>query len=330
MDKLDILLKVEDLRKYFEVNRNFVEKIFLRRRELIRAVDGVSFDIATGETLGVIGESGSGKTTLGKLILKLLEPDSGKILFKGEDITFLSGEKLRRMRKSFQVIFGETNSLNPYMTVGEAVRHPLIIHGIGTEREQKVKVFKMFERLGLSPPDGFYYKYPNELSGWQKQKVAIARALILKPSFVLVDDPLSMLDVTVKSKLLKLLIELKKDFNLTYLFITRDLPSAKYVCDRISVMYMGRMVEIGRLKDVYLYPAHPYTKALLSSIPIPDPSAKIEGLLSGERVFNYVKVFSGCGFCPRCPFAKDVCFSKEPALVEVASGHYVACHFPLR
>ncbi|MBC7331079.1 MAG: ABC transporter ATP-binding protein, partial [Synergistetes bacterium] len=310
--------------------RGLIGSLFSRGGIFIRAVDDVSFDIASGETLGLIGESGSGKTTVGRLLVRLLEPTEGRIFFDGEDITLLSGKELRERRRKFQIIFQDPMaSLCPHMKIGEAVRHPLVIHGIGTEREQKNKVLKMLERMGLSPPDAFYDKYPHELSGGQRQRVVIARALILRPKFVVADEPLSMLDVSVRAKLLELMIELKRELNLTYLFITHDLSTAKYICDKIAVMYLGKIVEFGRLRDLYLYPAHPYTKALLSAIPVPDVKAKRgEILLSGE-IPNPIDLPSGCRFHPRCPSAKEECLVKEPEMREVSSEHWVACHFPL-
>lgn len=330
MDKMNALLKVENLKKYFELKRGFVNRFFSRKRAFIRAVDGLSFDMTSDGTLGVVGESGSGKTTLGRLILRLIEPTEGKIFFEGEDITSLSGKELRKKRRNLQVIFQDpTLSLNPYMSIGEAVRHPLVIHGIGTEREQRAKAFKALERVGLVPPDSFYSKYPHELSTEQRQRAVIAMALILKPKLVVADEPLSMLDVSVRAKILKLFIELKRDFNLAYLFITRDLSIAKYICDRIAVMYLGKIVELGSLSDIYLYPAHPYTKALLSATPTPDLSFKGERLSLVEEIPNPVDIPLGCRFHPRCPFSKESCLKEEPELQEISSGHWVACHFPL-
>lgn len=328
MDKMNALLRVENLKKYFELEESLIKRVFLRKRAFIRAVDGLSFDVAPSESLGLIGESGSGKTTLGKLVLRLIEPDEGRVFFEGEDITYLSGEELRRRRKSFQIIFqNPIASLNPYMSVGEAIRQPLVIHGIGGEREQRVKVFRVLERVGLVPPDDFYHKYPCELSPEQGLRAVIARALILRPKLIVLDEPLSTLDVPVKARILKLLIELKRDFNLTYLFITRDPSIAKYVCDKIAVMLLGRIVEQGSLRDVYLHPAHPYTKALL--LAISDPGLEGERLPLIEKFPNPLSIPSGCRFHNRCPFSKEDCLKGEPELKEVSPGHWVACHFSL-
>ncbi len=328
---MEALLRVENLKKYFPVKKSFIEELFTREKRFLRAVDGVSFEIACGETLGLVGESGSGKTTVGRLVLRLLDPTEGKIFFDGEDITSLSGEELRRKRKNFQVVFQDPMaSLNPHMKIGEAIRHPLVIHGIGTEKEQKKKVLEMLERMGLVPPESFYEKYPHELSGGQRQRAVIARALILRPKFVVADEAVAMLDVSVRAKLLELMIELKKEFNLTYLFITHDLATAKYICDRIAVMYLGKLVEIGDLKSIYTSPRHPYTKALLSAVPFPDPKVKWDRFLPPGEVPNPINPPSGCRFHPRCPLASQECSEKEPELREIEPGHWVACHNPLK
>lgn len=326
----EALVKVEGLKRYFSLRRSFLEGLFRKESAFIRAVDGVSFEIARGETLGLIGESGSGKTTVGRLILRLIDPTDGRILFDGEDITNLSGEDLRKRRRNFQVIFQDPMaSLNPYMKVGEAIRHPLVIHGIGTESEQRKRVLSLLERMGFVPPESFYDKYPHELSGGQRQRIVIARALILKPKFIVADEPLAMLDVSVRAKLLELMIELKREFNLTYLFITHDLATAKYICNRVAVMYLGKIVEMGSLRDIYISPKHPYTKALLSAVPIADPDARGEKVSLPGEIPSPINLPSGCRFHPRCPFRGDVCAFEEPAMSEVAPGHWVACHFPL-
>ncbi len=329
--RMEALLKVENLKKYFPVKKSFIEELFTREKRFLRAVDGVSFEIARGETLGLVGESGSGKTTVGRLVLRLLDPTEGRIFFDGEDITSLSGEELRRKRRNFQVVFQDPMaSLNPHMKIGEAIRHPLVIHGIGTEKEQKRKVLEMLDRMGLVPPESFYEKYPHELSGGQRQRAVIARALILRPKFVVADEAVAMLDVSVRAKLLELMIELKREFNLTYLFITHDLATAKYICDRIAVMYLGKLVEIGDLKSIYTSPRHPYTKALLSAVPFPDPKVKWDRFLPPGEVPNPIDPPSGCRFHPRCPLASQECSKKEPELREIEPGHWVACHNPLR
>ncbi len=331
MMRMEALLKVENLKKYFPVKKSFIEELFTREKRFLRAVDGVSFEIARGETLGLVGESGSGKTTVGRLVLRLLDPTEGRIFFDGEDITSLSGEELRRKRRNFQVVFQDPMaSLNPHMKIGEAIRHPLVIHGIGTEKEQKRKVLEMLDRMGLVPPESFYEKYPHELSGGQRQRAVIARALILRPKFVVADEAVAMLDVSVRAKLLELMIELKREFNLTYLFITHDLATAKYICDRIAVMYLGKLVEIGDLKSIYTSPRHPYTKALLSAVPFPDPKVKWDRFLPPGEVPNPIDPPSGCRFHPRCPLASQECSKKEPELREIEPGHWVACHNPLR
>ncbi|ACJ75475.1 oligopeptide ABC transporter, ATP-binding protein [Thermosipho africanus TCF52B] len=321
------MIKVENLKKYFPVKRTVGEVLLRVPQRFVKAVDGVSFSISKGETFGLVGESGSGKTTTGRLILRLIEPTSGKIFFEDTDITKLSKEELRKFRKNMQIIFQDPMAaLNPYMKVGDAIKHGLEIHNIGgSNQERKMLVMKMLERVNLSPPEDFYYRYPHELSGGQRQRIVIARALILRPKFVVADEAIAMLDVSVRSQLLKLLIDLKNEFNLTFLFITHDLATTKYICNKIGVMYLGKIVEIGDFKEIYTEPLHPYTKALISAVPEPDPKRKKKKIIPEGEVPNPINPPKGCKFHPRCPYAMDICKETEPSLKKV-KNHIVACH----
>ena len=322
------MVEVRDLKKYFPVKRSFVEALIGKEQKYVKAVDGVSFRIGEGEVLGLVGESGSGKTTTGRLVLRLLEPTHGEVEIFGKSIFSMSYEELRSFRREIQIIFQDPMAaLNPYMRIGEAIRHPLQIHGIGSSKSEQVRmVMEMLERVNLTPPDEFYRRYPRELSGGQRQRVVIARALITRPKFVVADEAVAMLDVSIRSQLLKLLVDLKREFNLTMLFITHDLATTKYICDRIAVMYLGKIVEIGTFEQIYRNPLHPYTKALISSVPEPDPRSKKEKMIPQGEVPNPIDPPKGCRFHPRCPFAKPICSEREPELVEMEKDHFVACH----
>jgi len=326
---MSALLKVNDLKKHFPIRRSFTEVITRRKQRFVKAVDGVSFEIKKGETLGLVGESGSGKTTTGRLVLRLIEPSSGNVVFEDTNITALSKEEMRRFRKRMQVIFQDPMAaLNPYMKIGEAIRHGLQIHHIGaSKKEQKEMVMEMLRRVNLTPENDFYNRYPRELSGGQRQRAVIARALVLQPKFIVADEAVAMLDVSVRSQLLKLLTDLKQEMDLTYLFITHDLATTKYICHRIAVMYLGKIVEIGSFENIYNNPLHPYTKALIAAVPEPDPmkKKKQKSLPQGE-VPDPVNPPSGCRFHPRCSVASKECSAIEPQLIETEKGHFVACH----
>jgi len=320
-------LSVQSLKKYFPIQRTFIENLVKKETQYVRAVDDVTFNIDRGEVFGLAGESGSGKTTIGRLILRLAEPTAGKILFNGVDLESLQGEEFRRFRRKMQVIFQDPYaSLNPRMKIGDAIGHPLEIHNIAKNREEKDRVLAMMERVGLSPATALYDKYPHQLSGGQRQRVAIARALILQPEFVVADEPIAMVDVSMRAMILELMMELKKDLGLTYLFITHDLATAKYVCNRIAIMYLGKIVESGPLQEVFSNPQHPYTEALLSAVPIPDPKADRKKLIPKGEIPNPINPPSGCRFHPRCPYAMSICSKDEPQLQETEKGHYVACY----
>jgi len=321
------ILKVTDLKKYFPVQKSFLERIFTRRLEYVKAVDGISFDMDRGEVFTLAGESGCGKTTTGRLIVRLIEPTSGNILFKENDITFLKGKELRKLRKSMQIIFQDPYaSLNPRMKIGNAVGHPLEIHGIATGEEKKRLVLEMLEKVGLEPAEKLYDTYPHELSGGQRQRAATARAIILRPELIVADEPISMIDVSLRAKILELMTELKEEFNLTYLFITHDLAVAKYISHRIAIMYLGKIVEIGRKEAIFSDPLHPYAISLLSAIPIPNPRMKRKSIELKGEVPSPINPPPGCRFHPRCPSRVDQCSREEPQLVEVKKDHYVACY----
>jgi peptide/nickel transport system ATP-binding protein len=321
------LLEVSELTKHFPVQKSFLEKLLAREMSYVHAVDGVSFGIDRGEILGLVGESGSGKTTTGRLILGLEKPTSGSIFYDGIDLVTLEGEALRRFRRRIQVVFQDPYaSLNPRMRIGDAVAHPARIHGLAGGDAAKKLVFDVFEKVGLSPASTFYVKYPHQLSGGQRQRVAIARALILNPEFIVADEPIAMVDVSVRALILELLLKLKEEYNLTYLFITHDLATAKYVCDAIAIMYLGQIVEAGESKEIFRNPLHPYTIALMSAIPVPDPKARREKIIPRGEIPSAVNPPAGCRFHPRCPFVMEICWRVEPKLVEASPGHLVSCH----
>jgi len=324
----EYLVEVKDLKKWFPVQTNFVDQIFAKQLEYVRAVDGVSFKIRRGEVLGLAGESGSGKTTIGRVTIGLEEKTDGEVVFDGMDLSALGREDLRKLRRRMQVIFQDPlASLNPRMSLGEAVMQGLKIHYPETSDQHRDIALEMMEKVGLTPARFYFNKFPHQISGGQRQRVVIARALITKPDLILADEPIAMADVSVRALLLDLMIQLKKEFNLTYLFITHDLATAKYICDQIGILYLGRIAEIGDLRDVYSLPLHPYTQALLAAVPVPDPHERRTKLMPRGEIPNPIHPPSGCRFHPRCPYAKEICSQEEPQLRELMPGHQVACHF---
>jgi peptide/nickel transport system ATP-binding protein len=320
------LLRVEGLKKYFPVRRALTTR---RGSELVHAVDGVSFELFGREALGIVGESGCGKTTLGRCVIRLEQVTGGSITFDGRDITHLSRRQLRPLRKEMQMIFQDPySSLNPRKRVGEIVADPLRINGIGrAETERRVK--ELLELVGLSPEH--IKRRPHEFSGGQRQRIGVARALALNPKLIIADEPVSALDVSVQAQVLNLLDDLQDDFGLTYLFIAHDLSVVRHVCDRILVMYLGKVVEVSPAEELYDHPIHPYTEALLSAVPIPDPvemSRRQRIVLSGD-VPSPVNPPPGCPFHPRCQYATEICRAEEPPLVSHRANHLAACHHPL-
>jgi oligopeptide/dipeptide ABC transporter ATP-binding protein len=316
------LLEVTDLKKYFPIRKG----LLTRTVGQVHAVDGVSFSIADGETLGVVGESGCGKSTLGRTILRLMRPTSGTVKLRGIDITDLSDTALRPYRREMQIVFQDPySSLNPRMTAGRIVGEPLIIHNVGSTGDREARVASLFERVGL-PADSMA-KYPHQFSGGQRQRIGIAKALALNPSLIICDEPVSALDVSIQAQVVNLLIDLQQEFGLSYLFIAHDLAVVKHISHRVAVMYLGRIVELTDKKSLFTQPLHPYSEALLSAIPVPNPKANREGrvILTGD-VPSPINPPSGCHFHTRCPYATDRCRTDIPALREVKPGHLVSCH----
>jgi peptide/nickel transport system ATP-binding protein len=319
--KDDVLLEVQNLKTYYPIKGGF----FKRTVGNVKAVDDVSFEILKGETLGLVGESGCGKSTTGRTILRLTKPTDGKIIFDGKDITNLSGTTLRKMRQDFQMVFQDPYaSLNPKQMVGDVVAEPIKNYYKKSSKELKPEIIELLKKVGL--PEDAYYKYPHEFSGGQRQRIGIARALALRPKLIIADEPVSALDVSVQSQVLNLLKELQEEFDLTFLFIAHDLSVVKHMSDRIGVMYLGGIVEIADKNGLYAEPLHPYTKALISAIPYPDPRRKKERIILEGDVPSPANPPTGCPFHPRCAFATDECRSVKPALKEVKPGHRVACH----
>ena len=311
----DTLVKVKGLVKHFPVEGS---------DDVVRAVDGVSFEIFRGETLGLVGESGCGKSTVGRCLLRLIEPTTGEITFEGRDVVSLGKNELRELRREMQIVFQDPYaSLNPRMKVGSIVGEPLIIHKIGTKRERRDRVAELLKRVGLNPD--YSNRYAHEFSGGQRQRIGVARTLALNPKLIVADEPVSALDVSVQAQVVNLLQDLQKEFKLAYLFISHGLAVVEHISTRVAVMYLGRIVEIATAADLYAQPQHPYTKALLSAIPIPDPKHKRERIVLGGDVPTPINPPSGCRFRTRCPIAIDECARIDPELRDVLPGHSVAC-----
>jgi len=322
------VLRVENLKKYFPVGKSLFASIFSGKEEYVRAVDDVSFSVKEGEILGFVGESGCGKTTMGRTILRLVEPTSGKIYYKGTEVISLSKKRLKSLRRRMQMIFQDPyGSLNPRRTVAETLRQTIKIHKlVNSKAEEETLIKKTLEEVELKPVGEFWDKYPGFLSGGQLQRVSAGRVLILQPKFVVADEPVSMLDVSVRVGVLDLLLRMRNKFGISFIYITHDLATARYVCDRIAIMYLGKIVEIAQTEDIINKPLHPYTQALISAVPVPDPTVKIHDLpIKGYLSLTSDLVSSSCRFYPRCPYATKKCHEEEPPLVQGERDHYVAC-----
>jgi oligopeptide/dipeptide ABC transporter ATP-binding protein len=318
------LVSVRDLKTYYSIRGSFAARLVGREGGSVKALDGISLDIQKGEVLGLVGESGSGKTTLGRTLLGLVKATGGSVVFEGRDITHLRERELRGIRRRMQVVFQDPHaSLNPAMTIAEAVGHPLQIHGIATDRDAiRARVAVALEHVGLAPVEQFMDKYPSDLSGGQKQRAVIARAIILNPVLLVADEPVSMLDMSVRAKILELMLALKRDFDLTYLYITHDLATAKFFCDRIAILYLGRIVEIGPSEAIYADPKHPYTQALLRAIPEPDPLRSVPRDLPRGEVPDAARPPLGCMFHPRCSRAFEICGWESRDLRELLEARW--------
>ena len=322
IDSGGALLRVEGLRKLFAIRAGLFSQ---RVAGHVRAVDGVSFDIASGETLGLVGESGCGKSTTARLVLRLIEPTEGKIWLSGGEVTAMKGRALREMRRNMQIIFQDPHgSLNPRMRVGEIIREPLDIFRIGAHKERVKRTKELLATVEL--PKDAYGRFPHEFSGGQRQRIGIARALALSPKLIVCDEPVSALDVSIQAQIVNLLMRLQRELGLTYLFIAHDLSVVRHISNRVAVMYLGKIAELASKTELYERPLHPYTLALLSAVPVPDPAVKMKRIpLTGE-VPSAANPPGGCRFHPRCPFATEICQSVEPPLLEVRPGRFSACH----
>lgn len=317
----EALLEVKNLVKHFALKKT---RLFQEAR-FVFAVNGISFYMKKGETLGLVGESGCGKTTTGRAILRLIKPTSGVVSFEGRDVAGFKDRELKAFRRNAQIIFQDPfASLNPRMTVGAIVEEPLLVHGIGTRAERRDMVAGVLEKVGLDAD--YMRRFPHEFSGGQRQRIGIARVLTLNPKLVIADEPVSALDVSIQAQIINLLVRLQEEFQMSYLFVSHDLAVVEHISNRVAIMYLGKIVEVAPSKSIYREAKHPYTKALLSAIPVPDPKASMERTILGGDVPNPANPPSGCGFRTRCPMAEKICSLEVPEMIEVGKGHFTACH----
>jgi len=319
------IIQVKNLRKLFPVQKTL---LWQKEEKFVHAVDDVSFELQKGEVMALVGESGCGKSTLALTLMRLQEPTSGQFLFNGQDVTHLQGPPLKAMRRQIQMVFQDPyESLNPTMTIGDIVGEPLVVHGLGRDKAERLaRVQQALEDAGLKPASNYIHRYPHELSGGQRQRVVIAGALVLEPTVLLADEPVSMLDVSIRAEILNLLADLRQTRGISILFISHDLGTVAYFADRIAVMYLGRIVEMGTTRQVLTSPQHPYTKALLSVMPVPNPRLRRERIILQGETPNPINLPSGCRFHPRCPIAQPVCSQIDPIWREMQPDHYTACH----
>ncbi|MBY0011786.1 ABC transporter ATP-binding protein [Paenibacillus typhae] len=315
------LLEVKGLKKYYPINKGF----FNKTQGYVKAVDDISFTVGKGETFGLVGESGCGKSTTGRSLLRLIEPTEGQVLFEGQDITKLSQEEMRRKRREMQIVFQDPfSSLDPRNTVFRILEEPLAVHGVGDAKERRATVERLADVVGLSR--AHLQRYPHQFSGGQRQRIGIARALSLQPKLIVADEPVSALDVSIQSQVINLMQDLQREFGLTYIFIAHDLSVVKHICDQVAVMYLGRIVEVTNKHSLYTTPQHPYTQALLSAVPEPDPDIRKERIILQGEVPSPANAPVGCAFSTRCPHVMDVCRNVRPPLAETGPGHLTACH----
>lgn len=317
----EALLQVEGLKKYFPIHRGVLGRV----QGQVKAVDDLTFTVNRGETFGLVGESGCGKSTTGRTLLRLLEPTEGRVIFDGQDITQLPSHEMRKWRRDMQIVFQDPfASLNPRHNVKKILEEPLIVHGMGSAKERADRVRALMDVVGLT--QAHLHRYPHQFSGGQRQRIGIARALALNPKLIVADEPVSALDVSIQSQVINLMQDLQKEFQLTYIFIAHDLSVVKHICDRVAVMYLGRIVELADKEQLYRDPKHPYTQALLSAVPVPDPDAKRERVILQGDVPSPANAPVGCAFHTRCPKAMDICRSSRPQLSDMGGGHLTACH----
>ena len=320
----EVILSVRDLKIHYPIKMKVKGKA-LSQRKFVQAVDGISFDVFAGETLGIVGESGCGKSTTGRSIVRLEKPTSGTILFKGKDISKQSKEEKFKYRQQAQMIFQDAYStLDPRFTIGKSICEPMVIHKMGTKEEQKKRAMQLMTDVGL--PTTYYDRYPHEFSGGQRQRIGVARALALNPDIMVCDEPVSALDVSIQAQILNLMEDLQKKYGLTYIFISHNLSVVKHICDRIAVMYLGTVVELADKDELYRNALHPYTNALIAAIPIPDPKMKSEKAILEGDVPSPIDPPKGCPFVTRCRYATELCAKTRPALEDIGEGHFVACH----